>query len=74
MAEKDFELLRKMLPRSHAAYFGLGEVAYRKKDYSEAVEQYQNYLKYVPESAGPELAEEKKQVMAKLEESKSKAK
>lgn len=45
-AQRDYEALAKILPEAAAVYFGLGEIAYRRKDNAAALAHYQIYLKY----------------------------
>lgn len=54
-ASRDYETLRKMLPTLHSIYYGLGEIAYQRKDYPAALRQYDAYLKFAP--AGSKEAE-----------------
>lgn len=67
-ARRDYELLQRVLPRSHAIYYGLAEVAYKSGDLKTAAANYQSYLKYAPQQGGKELAEEKARVLARLDE------
>jgi len=45
-AQKDYESLRRLLPKYHAVYYGLAEICYRRKDMSGALANYEQYLKY----------------------------
>jgi tetratricopeptide (TPR) repeat protein len=47
-AQRDYEMLLPLTPRSFPVYYGLGEIAYRKKDYGKAIEHYELYLKFAP--------------------------
>jgi tetratricopeptide (TPR) repeat protein len=47
-ARRDYLSLRKQMPRHHAVYYGLGEIAARQKDSAEALANYELYLKYAP--------------------------
>jgi tetratricopeptide (TPR) repeat protein len=47
-AQRDYEALQKALPQLHAIYFGLGEIAYRRKDVPSAIKHYESYLKFAP--------------------------
>ena len=47
-AQRDYEALQKRLPTLHAIYFGLGEIAYQRKDVPAAIQHYESYLKFVP--------------------------
>ena len=73
-ARKDYELLRNLAPRSYAVYHGLAEIAYKEKDFEEALKNYERYLKFTPENATGNLAEEKQQVLARVNQLKSSAK
>ena len=55
-AKHDYETLLKSLPTEHRIFYGLGEIAYRQKD-------YQAYLKYAPSGT-----EEHKMVTDRLNE------
>ncbi len=70
-AQRDYEQLLKLLPNYHPAFFGLGQIAYAKKDRANAVRNYELYLKFLPESSSTELADEKKMVMNRLQELKT---
>ena len=51
-ARADYLELNKVFPTAYQVYYGLGEIAYRKKDTNAAILYYQNYLSNsVPESA-----------------------
>ncbi len=43
-AQRDYELLQKTFPTAHQIYYGLAEIAWRKKDTNAAVRNYQLYL------------------------------
>lgn len=47
-AERDYEQLRKLRPTFHAVYYGLGEIAFRRKDTQAAIAHYERYLKFAP--------------------------
>jgi tetratricopeptide (TPR) repeat protein len=47
-AQRDYEKLRQLVPKLHAVYYGLGEIAYRRKRTAEAIAHYEAYLKYAP--------------------------
>jgi tetratricopeptide (TPR) repeat protein len=47
-AEKDYETLVKESPKAYQVYFGLGEIAWRKKDTNAAIRNYQFYLTNAP--------------------------
>jgi tetratricopeptide (TPR) repeat protein len=62
-ARKDYQQLLDELPRPpHAIYFGLGEIAWQKKDFREATEHYEAYLR-----AAPPETEEAREVARRLE-------
>ncbi|MBI4658969.1 MAG: tetratricopeptide repeat protein [Verrucomicrobia bacterium] len=68
-ARRDYEKLQRQLPRYHVPYYGLAEIAYRRKDNPSAIRNYEYYLKYAPEdSTGADLAKEKKMVRERLTE------
>ncbi|MBM3837213.1 MAG: tetratricopeptide repeat protein [Verrucomicrobia bacterium] len=72
-AQTDYEKLQRQLPKYHVPYYGLAEIAYRKKDTAAAIRNYEYYLKFVPEPKSaepesPELAAEKKMVNDRLKE------
>lgn len=69
-AQADYEHLQRLVPRYYIAYYGMGEIAYQKKDFDAAIRYYELYLRYLPPKS--ELAEEKKMVEARLQELKSK--
>jgi len=52
-AEHDYQALREQLPKFHAAYYGLGEIAFRRKQNREAIAFYERFLEYAP----PDTAE-----------------
>jgi len=62
-AARDYETLRKLLPRYHAVYFGLGEIAFRRQETAAALRYYQEYLKY-----GKQSTEEYKTVATRVEQ------
>ena len=48
-AQQDYRQLLDDLPRvPHAIYFGLGEIAWRQKNFQEAKEHYEAYLRIAP--------------------------
>lgn len=67
-AEIDYEKLQRQLPRYHVPYYGLAEIAYRRKDAAAAIRNYEHYLKFVPNVESPELDAEKKMVNDRLKE------
>lgn len=67
-AKDDYEKLLAAYPKSHQIYWGLGEIAFKKKDNDEAIKNYELYVKYAPTNAVGEAAEELKTVEARLKE------
>jgi tetratricopeptide (TPR) repeat protein len=67
-AREDYLALLPSPPRghAHAVYFGLGEIAWRRKDTTEARERYTAYLGLVPSET-----EESKEVARRLEQLRS---
>ena len=65
-ARQDYEVLQKALPSAYQVYFGLGEIAYRKKERAAAIRYYQLYLTNAPPNT-----EERKLVNTRLAELKS---
>jgi tetratricopeptide (TPR) repeat protein len=63
LAQQDYESLQKVFPTAFQIYYGLGDIAYRKKDTNAAIRNYQVYLTNAP----PNL-EETKFVSARLKE------
>src|SRR5439155_22617445 len=47
-AQRDYETLQKLLPGIHRVYYGLGEIAFRRKDVPAAIKHYDAYLKHAP--------------------------
>jgi tetratricopeptide (TPR) repeat protein len=43
-AQHDYDLLQKAFPTAFQIYYGLGEIAWRKKDTNAAIRNYQLYL------------------------------
>jgi tetratricopeptide (TPR) repeat protein len=62
-AQRDYETLQKLFPTAFQVYYGLGEIAYRKKDTNAAVRNYQLYL-----TNSPPNTEESKLVRSRLKE------
>jgi tetratricopeptide (TPR) repeat protein len=69
-AEKDYNTLRRLAYREYVyvAYYGLGEIAYRRHDTDTARKYYDLYLLYAPKQDTPDLQEEKKLVTSRLNE------
>jgi len=54
-AERDYqELLRQFTP-NYRVYYGLGEIAYRKKNWRAAAAHYKDYLRYAQGAAEEEI-------------------
>ncbi len=52
-ARRDYETLEKILPpNQYPIQFGLGEIAYQRKDFPAAIRYYETYLKYAPQGTG----------------------
>lgn len=68
-AEKDYNTIRRLVTRDsvYVAYYGLGEIAYRRNDMDAARKYYNLYLQFAPKSDSPELADEKKMVTTRLQ-------
>ena len=62
-AQQDYEVLQKAFPTAFQIYFGLGEIAWRRKDTNAAVRNYQLYLANAPTNSS-----EAKLVSARLQE------
>lgn len=69
-AEKDYNTMRRLITRDfvYVAYYGLGEIAFKRKDRDTARKYYKLYLQHAPSSDSPELEAEKKLVAARLAE------
>jgi tetratricopeptide (TPR) repeat protein len=53
-AEKDYQALISVLPKPpYSVYYGLGEIAYQKKNKKDALKNYDKYLELIP-SGSPE--------------------
>src|SRR6185369_2874721 len=61
-AEKDYNTMRHLLARDsvYVAYYGLGEIAFKRHDQENARKYYTLYLQYAPKSDSPDLIEEKR--------------
>lgn len=70
-AKQDYELLLRQMPKSYVAYYGLGEIAYRRKKAADAIRYYELYLQFVPNEESPELVAEKKKINERLKELKA---
>jgi len=62
-AQQDYERLIAAFPSAFQVYYGLGEIAYRKKEKQAAIKNYELYLKHAPANT-----EERKFVDARLKE------
>ena len=51
----DYEALQQQYPKAHQMYYGLGEIAYRRKDTNTAIRHYEAYLTNSPPN-NPESA------------------
>jgi tetratricopeptide (TPR) repeat protein len=47
-SQRDYEILQKAYPTEFRIYYGLGEIAYRRKDTNAAIRSYQLYLTNAP--------------------------
>ncbi|PYM15349.1 MAG: hypothetical protein DME18_04520 [Verrucomicrobia bacterium] len=65
-AQRDYETLQKLLPGIHRVYYGLGEIAFRRKDVPAAIKHYDAYLKHAPPDT-----EEAKQIAQRLSQLKA---
>ena len=54
-ATKDYEFVQQQYPKLPQIFFGLGEIAYRRRDTNTAVRNYEGYLTNAP----PQTAEAK---------------
>jgi len=43
-AQKDYETLLRIYPAARQVYYGLGEIAFRRKDTNTAIQRYESYL------------------------------
>ena len=55
VALEDYESLQRQYPKAHQMYYGLGEIAYRRKDTNTAIRHYEAYLTNAPPN-NPESA------------------
>jgi tetratricopeptide (TPR) repeat protein len=55
-AQKDFETLEKAHPKAFQPYYGLGEVAYQRKDTNAAIQYYQTALANTSTNSGESAA------------------
>jgi tetratricopeptide (TPR) repeat protein len=47
-ALRDYETVQRQFPKQHQIYYGLGEIAYRRKDTNTALRHYESYLTNAP--------------------------
>lgn len=47
-AQKDYETVQRQFPKEFIVDYGLGEIAYRRKDINAAIRHYENYLQNAP--------------------------
>lgn len=50
-ALKDYETVQRQYPKQHQVYYGLGEIAWRRKDTNIAIRHYESYLSNSPPSS-----------------------
>jgi tetratricopeptide (TPR) repeat protein len=55
-AERDYQELLRQLTPNYRVYYGLGEIAYRRKNWRAAAAHYKDYLRYAQDSAGEEIS------------------
>jgi len=63
-AQADYEALATHMPNLYPAYYGLGEIAFRRKDAAAAIRNYETYLKFARTNTDEarEVAERLKQL------------
>ena len=66
-SQHDYEELQRALPTDYRLDYGLGEIAYRRKDTNAAIRCYDNYMRNAPINA-PEIKRETGIVIARLKE------
>jgi tetratricopeptide (TPR) repeat protein len=66
-SQRDYEELQRALPTDYRLDYGLGEIAYRRKDTNAAIRCYDNYMRNAPTNA-PEIKHETGIVMGRLKE------
>ena len=67
-ARKDYETIQKTAPTAYPIYWGLGEIAFQRKDVPAAIKYYEAYLKYAPSDT-----DESKQTTERLRQLKASA-
>ncbi|MBU6402050.1 MAG: tetratricopeptide repeat protein, partial [Verrucomicrobia bacterium] len=70
-SQRDYEALLNVIPDSYRLYYGLGEIAYRKKDAAAVKKYYDLYLRFVPPATTPEQIKERNLVSQRLKELKT---
>ena len=61
-AREDYEFLQNLFPDSRQVYYGLGEIAYRRKDTNLAIQHYEAYRSNaVPDAAETKFVEQRLQ-------------
>jgi tetratricopeptide (TPR) repeat protein len=67
-AEKDYNTMRHLAARDYVyvAYWGLGEIAFRRNEPDQIRKYYNLYLQFAPKEESPELKEEKRVVIERL--------
>jgi tetratricopeptide (TPR) repeat protein len=68
-AEKDYNTMRRLVSRDYVyvAYYGLGEIAFKRNDADAARKYYNLYLQFAPNTDSPELRDEKRLVTDRLQ-------
>ena len=68
-AQRDYGILQRQAPRYHVPYFGLAEIAYRRKETAVAIRNYEYYLRYAPKAKDEsDLGAEMRMVNDRLKE------
>jgi tetratricopeptide (TPR) repeat protein len=70
-AARDYSLLEEKSPGSYVPFYGLAEIAEKRKNTREAIKNYELYLKLAPTNGGPEFVKERQRVEQRLKELKS---
>ncbi len=71
-AQEDYIKLRGMQPNYFVAYYGLGEIAFKRNQTADAIEYYEFYLRYSQHLDTPELRAERELVSTRLAQLKGK--
>jgi len=68
-AEKDYNTMRRLVSRDYVyvAYFGLGEIAFKRNDMDTARKYYKLYLQFAPTTDSQELNDEKRMIETRLQ-------